>query len=392
MKKIKAKIVIIGAGPAGMSTALFLSKYGIKSYIIEKSEMPREKICGDAQGRKVINLLNELDNNIIKDLCSKNLSNPSWGIIIGTPSGKKINLPYYKDYNTKNTPPSIVTKRIDFDNYLFENLIKPNKDITIISGTSIDRIEKCHEGYSLFSDKKQLNIIANLIIGADGANSILARKILNIPVEKKHYSTAITGYYKNITNLSKNGFLEIYFIKDFLPGYFWIFPLKNNEANVGVGMRSDVIVKNKINLKQTFFRIIEKDPIFKERFKDAKIIRKPKGFRLPLASKYYKIFGDNYLLVGDAAHLIDPFTGEGVANAILSGKIAAQTIASCCNNNNFNENNLAKYQDDLLNVLQNEFESGVRLQKLLNKPKLFSLLLSCFNNEKILNKLIFRHL
>src|SRR5690606_11571017 len=106
-------------------------------------------------------------------------------------------------------------------------------------------------------------------------------------------------------------------------------PLPGGYANVGVGMLSETVSQKKINLKKEMLRIIETHPEFKQRFAGAELMGDIKGYGLPLGSKKRVISGDNYMLVGDAASLIDPFTGEGISNAMISGRWAATQAELC---------------------------------------------------------------
>jgi flavin-dependent dehydrogenase len=109
-----------------------------------------------------------------------------------------------------------------------------------------------------------------------------------------------------------------------LPGYFLIFPVPNGQANVGIGMLSKYVSKNQINLKKLMLVVLE-SPKFKKRFKNAKLQTKIHGWGLPLGSKKNRsISEERFLLVGDAASVIDPFTGEGIGIAMFTGKWAAE--------------------------------------------------------------------
>ena len=95
--------------------------------------------------------------------------------------------------------------------------------------------------------------------------------------------------------------------------------MNDGKANVGIGMLSSHISQKKINLKVVLQKLIETHPQLKDRFINAKALESIKGFGLPLGSKKRRLSGDRYVLTGDAASLIDPFSGEGIGNAIRSG-------------------------------------------------------------------------
>ena len=92
--------------------------------------------------------------------------------------------------------------------------------------------------------------------------------------------------------------------------------MADGTCNVGLGMRSDRVSKGKVNLKKELDRIIQEHPQFKDRFQQAEALEMPKGWGLPMGSKQQTIAGDGFLLLGDAAALIDPFTGEGIGNGM----------------------------------------------------------------------------
>ena len=113
---------------------------------------------------------------------------------------------------------------------------------------------------------------------ADGAHSIVNKKLGNIKVEKKHYSAGLRAYYQGITGFQEDNFIELHFIKSLLPGYFWIFPLPGGMANVGLGMLSEDISKSRVNLKKEFARIINEDENIAPRFSKATQVDKLRGF------------------------------------------------------------------------------------------------------------------
>jgi menaquinone-9 beta-reductase len=148
-----------------------------------------------------------------------------------------------------------VSKRLDFDDYLLSPL-KDRKNISVI--------EKCEVKQVNFQ-KGKVDVVCNdriistsLVIGADGANSILAKKLWRNKIEKDHYSAGIRQYYKNVHFESEGKLIELHFLPETLPGYFWIFPLPDNQANVGIGILSSEIQKKSINLKGLFRKIFLK--------------------------------------------------------------------------------------------------------------------------------------
>ena len=157
-----------------------------------------------------------------------------------------------------------------------------------------------------------------------------------------------------------------------LPGYFWIFPLPNGHANVGVGMLSSEISKKKVNLKKEMLQLIATEESLKERFENAELIGKIDGWGLPLGSKKRSVSGDHYMLVGDAGYFVDPFTGEGIGNAMYCRMYAANQAIKCLDKNDFSAKMMQQYDVDIYRVLGQELQLSRKLQLLLNYPFIFN--------------------
>lgn len=385
MKTIHTKVCILGAGPAGSTTALFLASKGIPSVLLEKETFPRDKICGDALSGKVISILKKLDPNIVDDFVQQPIQLGSWGVKFIAPNLKELKVPFKKDFDKSGRAPGFIAKRIDFDNFLAERVRKRN-EINFIENCEADKIERIENGFSVASKNKSLTVTSNLLIACNGAHSAFARNFGNIKVEHKRYSAGLRAYYKGVEGLDENNFIELHFIKEALPGYFWIFPLPNGMANVGLGMRSDKVSAKKVNLKKLLAEIINY-PQFKDRFKNATLDGEVKGFGLPLGSKERILSGDNYLLTGDAASLIDPFTGEGIGNAVVSGMCAAELAAKAISAENYSANFLSEYDKMVYKRLGKELKISTQINQLVNYPWLFNAVVNKATNNKQLSEL-----
>ncbi len=383
---ISSVITIIGAGPGGCTAAMALSKAGIPCTLIDQALFPRDKICGDALSGKVVLTLKRLHDDFPNQLGIDVNNLASHGVTFVAPNGKELNVPFRREMNL-TTPPGFLSKRIHFDNWLFEQT-KSSPLVNIITGVRIENFEKKDTTWTL-SDKEEKTIIeSQLIIAADGAHSRFAKQVGGIIPEADHFCAGLRAYYKGVKGLDKMGFIELHFVKEFLPGYFWIFPLPNGDANVGVGMRSDVVGRKKINLKNEMLQLIATHPVLKERFAGATIDGTIRGYGLPLGSKKRKISGDGFLLLGDAASLIDPFTGEGIGNAMISGLKAAEIIKSKWNDKIFDAENLKTYDIEVYKRLWPELNLSKKMQELVKYPWLFNLIVNKANRSKTLKETI----
>jgi menaquinone-9 beta-reductase len=212
----------------------------------------------------------------------------------------------------------------------------------------------------------------SLLIGAEGDRSVTARTLSGHKRDPNHYCGGIRAYYKGVEGMHQMNYIELHFLKDLLPGYLWIFPLPGGYANVGVGMLTAAISRKRINLKESMLKAITTHPEFQERFRYAKMDGQIQGWGLPLGSIKRKLTGDNYILTGDAASMIDPFTGEGISNAMFCGMAAAETAIKAATSGSYTDNLLSGYNERVYKRLWNELRVSHGLQKLCNYPWLFN--------------------
>jgi len=386
LKKIETKVCILGAGPAGATTALFLASKGIPSVLLEKEIFPRDKICGDALSGKVISILKKLDPALVDEFVKRPIHLGSWGVKFVAPNQKELKVPFKKNFDKSTRAPGFISKRIDFDNFLAEQ-VRKRKEVELIECCEADEIKRTENGFTITSKDKSIMVTTNLLIASNGAHSAFSRNFGNIKVEHKHYCAGLRAYYKGVEGMDENNFIELHFIKEALPGYFWIFPLPDGMANVGLGMRSDMVSAKKVNLKKLLAEIVDY-PQFKERFKNATLEGEVKGFGLPLGSKERKLSGDSFLLTGDAASLIDPFTGEGISNAMISGMYAAEMAIKAITAENYSLAFLKEYDKLVYKRLGKELNVSTRMNQLVNYPWLFNIVVNKATNNKELGEMI----
>jgi menaquinone-9 beta-reductase len=361
------RIVIVGAGPAGSSAAISLAKLGFEVVVIDKSDFPRDKICGDALSLDVVNQLSKLSPELEKAFFQSDKSIASFGVSIISPGNHKVDIPFYHQGQAKN---GFVFKRLDFDHLLFEEM-KSFPNISIHTGEKIENITE--QENEILVETKSLSFVADLVLGADGAQSIVARKLANQSIQHEYHSAGLRVYYSGVTGFHNQNFIELHFLKGILPGYLWIFPLPNGEANVGIGMLSSALKKKKVDLKKCLQEAIQHHPELKKRFINAVALEEYKGFGLPLGSTQRKISGERFLLLGDAGGLIDPFSGEGIANAIRSGRVAAMTIDDIIKaGKSFKQENLQAYDAKIWEMMWPEFKLSAKLQWMCAHPRLFN--------------------
>ncbi|MBK6445518.1 MAG: geranylgeranyl reductase family protein [Bacteroidetes bacterium] len=359
-------LIIIGSGPAGSSCALSLKNSGLKIALMDKSDFPRDKVCGDAIGGRVKRVLDQIDPALLSEWEAFPRKNISKGWKLVAPNGKEVSV-YFSNSG-------YVATRMDFDHFLFQKASKSGGIETILN----DRVSSIRNQ----GDKIELQtesgktLCAKMVIGCDGAHSIVAKQLAGFKVNLKDYSGAVRTYYEHISGITDPNLIEIYLLKDYLPGYFWIFPLSPTSANVGFGMLSEDIRKRKLDLKIALKHIIHSNPMLKSRFENAVMKGEIEGFGLPLGGKKRALSGNRFLLCGDAASLIDPLNGEGIGNAMLSGRIAAEHVIRAFQTSDFSANNLHAYDRAVYKKLYPELRKKWWMQKIFNRPWLINRLVN----------------
>ncbi len=385
---IRTDACIVGAGPGGVAAALKLSYLGIACVLIDKAVFPRDKICGDAISGKVTTLLNRLDPAILERFNAREIQADVWGIRFVAPNLKELDIPFKPNYvrETKSAP-GYVSRRQDFDHFLIQEA-RRRDNIQLFLGKSIESYERSPFGWQIADKTGSLQVEARMLIIADGAQSAFSRKIAGLEKDLRHHAAGVRAYFSQVSSLNRDNFIELHFIRSITPGYFWIFPLPNGQANVGLGMRSDILSRRKLNLRKLLLETIEEHPVLRERFKDATLLGEVKGFGLPLGSRPRPISGPHYLLVGDAGHLVDPLTGEGIGNAFYSGFIAAEQVQQCLSAVDFSPAFLKNYDRRVARVLGSEMRLSYRLQKMLMYPLLVNTLARIISSNQQLLELL----
>lgn len=389
-KQLNTSVIIIGAGPAGAGTSFFLSKYEIPHIVIDKETFPRDKVCGDACSGKTALVINRANPDWLNEiLADEKTFTPSWGIKFVAPNGRALDIPFTNKRTKETKAPGFTVSRLVFDNFLFQKMASPYctiyqgaKVAAITSGNNEVTVTMSHEG-------ADYEIKAPVIIGADGDKSIVRKKYLSENTAPKTYAVGLRGYYEGVTGMNEDNFIELHFLPEMLPGYLWIFPLPNGMANVGVGILSERIREKKINLREQMLYAIKNNPQIAPRFANATLTDKIQGWGLPLGMERQPLSGDNFMLTGDAGALIDPFSGEGIGNALYSGMLAAAAVKEAKEQNNYSASFLkVAYDDVLYKRLGDELKISATLQRLCKYPWLFNFVVNKAYKSKSLRDTI----
>lgn len=347
--------IITGAGPAGCTAALALAGKGLKVAVIEKNSFPRDKICGGALAAYIPKVLNTINPEFRDAFEAFSDKIPAHTCRIIAPDR------HFIDFNVGQT--GYLSTRESFDSFLVSLastqpgiqffLNQKAREITIHPGE--DRVTVTTD-QALFESK--------ILIGCDGANGISARTLSNARVDRSHSCVAVRAIYENVTGFEQ-GVFELHLLKESLPGYFWMFPLPGNKANIGMGMLSSEISGSGRNLRHELFECIESNPSIARRFEKSNRITPAEAALLPLGSRKVRMSGNNFMLCGDAASLVNPLTGEGIGQAMVSGRYAGWQALECIEKNDYSAQRMQQYDRQVYAKFWKNNQKSYQIQRFL---------------------------
>jgi len=363
-------IIIVGAGPSGAIATLYAKRAGLSVCLVDKETFPRDKICGDALSGKAVTILRELDLfDAMGDLPGAEIHT----VTFGSPDNTLVDIDLTRS-SRQDFMTGFVIRREILDNFLFTKA-RQVADTTIegftVRDVLMDGDTACGiAGKSASGEMREIR--GKMIFGADGFNSIVARKLGLYSHDPNHWIVALRCYFKGVKGLTDQ--IELHYVDEVIPGYFWIFPLEEDYANIGIGMLHEHIKREKIDLKVALANVMNSEA-FRARFEEAEPLEEPVGWNLPAGSKHRKNHGNGFMLLGDAAGLIDPFTGEGIGNAFYSAKFAVDAARAAVDADDFSEKSLSAYDRTLWYEIGDELKVSSRLQKIGRSRTLLNLVI-----------------
>ncbi|MFO8192210.1 MAG: NAD(P)/FAD-dependent oxidoreductase [Bacillota bacterium] len=297
-------LAVIGAGPAGSLTASLAAAAGLKTALIEKERMPRDKICGGLISSRSLSLLPKEMN------VPRAIAFPVYDLTVVR--GKK-HYHYHADEML-----GLLTDRRDFDLFLYQCAL--HREVEPFEKYRVSTITGVYPG----DDKKQLFTIGTdskvhpalqtrYLVGADGAYSRVARLT---GLRKGHHRPCGHGISTQLTSSETTESTRIEFYPlPLLGGMGWSF-YRPGRINRGVG-----------GLASTHNLIAA----YRSLFSPAPGEKKVRGGLLPFCGPLLPVGAGNLLLVGDAAGLVDPFSGEGLFNTFISARMAVSAMIAAEN-------------------------------------------------------------
>jgi menaquinone-9 beta-reductase len=341
-------VIVVGAGPGGSTAALYAARAGLRTLLIDKDTFPRDKACGDLLPGACLEILDDLA--LSKDLEAL----PSCRV-------RRVVFANESESLLLDGRAFLAVQRRHFDNLLFSAARKCADTIEgvrveglLVSGGRVSGVVATR------ADGTRVELMAKVVVGADGYASVVARSLRRrLPTERLALSTR--GYFKGVRIPSDEA--HFYYLRDSSPGYLWIFPVGNGYANVGLYVFASDYRGRARPLRESFEDFLGRPPL-DEWFRYAELVEPMLSWSLPLAGEPEPLHGDGFVLVGDAAGLVDPFWGHGIDSAMVSGRFAAMAVAEALSRGDSDGDALARYSKSVHDYYDSTWQGrrGLRSQ------------------------------
>ncbi|MEV0401569.1 geranylgeranyl reductase family protein [Actinoallomurus sp. NPDC050550] len=319
----EADVIVVGAGPAGSTTAYHLAQTGLNVLLLEKTTFPREKVCGDGLTPRAVKQLIKM---------GVDLDAPGWirnkGLrIIG--GGTRLELPWpdlasYPDYG-------LVRTRMDFDEILAERAVAAGVKLrmnTNVTGPVLDDRTGRITGVVAKTEDGEVTFKAPLVVAADGNSTRLSLAMGLRKRDDRPIGVAVRRYYTSPRHDDDylESWLELWDGDRLLPGYGWIFGVGDGTSNVGLGLLNTSEAFKNVDYRALLKSWLAGMPE-EWGYQEDNATGPVRGAALPMGFNRTPHYTRGLVLVGDAGGMINPFNGEGIAYAMESGEMAAEIIA-----------------------------------------------------------------
>jgi len=343
--------------------------------LLEKAEFPREKVCGDGLTPRATRQLIRLGI----DTSEKNgwLHNKGLRIYGGRIEPFQMPWPELADFPNYG----LVRPRADFDNLLANHAVANGARLVTSANVTTPVIDERTDRIVGVTTKDGRTFRAPMVVAADGNSSRLSVAMGLIKRDDRPMGVAVRTYYRSPRHDDDwlESWLELWDgvpgKSNLLPGYGWIFGMGDGTCNVGLGMLNTSSSFGKTDYKDLLKRWLDHTPE-EWGFRDENRTMEVRGAALPMAFNRQPAYTRGLVLIGDAAGMVNPFNGEGIAYAMESGELAADAIAEAHYRGvgtSGAEKALDHYPVALKNAFGGYYRLGTIFVKLIGDPRIMHL-------------------
>jgi geranylgeranyl reductase family protein len=361
--------VIVGAGPGGSATAYFLSRHGLDVLLLDRADFPRDKTCGDGLTPRALRVLDQM--GILADVTAQGCPVDAYSVV--APNGGETSAPITARHG------ALVVKRLLLDDVIQRRALASGAHFA--SGVNVSRVAPGATGARVHAADGRTFEGRVAVIATGAAVGLLKRSgILRRPPRTM---LAARTYFEELQTEVVQSF-QLRFDDVPMPGYGWVFPVKRNAANIGVGFLPR---RGSGTASQAFERFI-RGAALRPLLEGARQAGPLKGYPIRVDFLHAPTFGERTLLVGESAGLVNPLTGEGIDYALESGYIAAEHLLHDFEADDFSAARLAQYHAQLHQRFDRIFRFSEWIRDWYCKPPLLNLLVPLANRRPELRQLL----
>ena len=319
----EADVIVVGAGPAGSSTATYLARSGLDVALLEKSQFPREKVCGDGLTPRATRQLIKLGIDTSRQ--AGWLHNKGLRIYGGKQQPFLLDWPELADFPSYG----LVRPRSDFDDLLARNAVASGAKLYELANVTAPIVDQHTDRIVGVTTKDGRTFTAPVVVAADGNSSRLSLGMGLSTRDDRPMGVAVRTYYTSPR--TDDDYLESWLElwdgepgkSSLLPGYGWIFGMGDGTSNVGLGILNTSSAFGNTDYRELLRRWLANTPE-EWGYRDENMTTPIRGAALPMGFNRQPHYTRGLLLVGDAGGMVNPFNGEGIAYAMESADIAAE--------------------------------------------------------------------
>jgi menaquinone-9 beta-reductase len=312
---LAADVVVIGGGPAGAAAAISLARAGRDVTLVDRARFPRDKVCGDGITTGALRLLEQLGLQPGRVASWQRVDD----VVVRGPAGPEVTFPLPRGRGTY----AAVARRADLDAALLDEARVAG--VKVLDGHACVGAQE-HDDHVAIRVDRLGEIDAAYAVAADGMWSPTRKHLgLAAPGYRGEWH-AFRQYFAGVGPRAARD-LFVWFEPDLLPGYAWSFPLPEGRVNVGFGIVRGERVERIQDMAGIWRSLLDRPHIRQVLGDGAEPEAPHRAWPIPARIDEAVLTGRRTLFVGDAAAASDRLTGEGIAQALLSGILAAEAIA-----------------------------------------------------------------